>query len=111
MLDSTILIQNNTNIDFINNTAEHVRGAIFFAETPLAFKTKSSDHFFYQLPDVSKTSDVFTLNISPNFYNNTSENGGDDIYGAPLIDLCSISQGNNVWSDRVATKLFNFDSF
>ena len=107
LLDSTILIQNNTNISFINNSATNVGGAIFIHELPFVFKTKSIDQCFYQLPDVRNISDLSTLISSLNFYNNTSENGGDDIYGASLIDWCSVTDGSEVRS-KGATKLFHF---
>ena len=107
LLHSTILIQNNTNIDFINNSATDVGGAIFVRGLTLAYRTKSVVQCFYQLPDVRNISDLYTLNSSLNFNNNTSGNGGVNIYGAPLIDWCSVADGQKVRS-KYAIKLFNF---
>ena len=107
LLHSTVVIENNTNINFINNKAEHVGGAIFIRELPLALRTESNDECFYQLPEVKMLSDLYTLISGLNFYNNTSENGGEDIYGASLNDRCSISSGSGVKSVSV-TNLFHF---
>ena len=107
LLHSTVVIENNTNVDFINNRVEHVGGAIFILELPLAFKIKPTGQCFYQLPEVRMMSDVSSITSGITFYNNTSANGGDDIFGAALNDRCSISDGTGVKSVSI-TKLFHF---
>ena len=82
-LNSHIILSNNSNIVFENNTAVHAGGAVFVTTT------SNDDHCFFELqyrqpPDCDY--DQFrTYNISISFINNTAKTGGGDaIYGASL---------------------------
>ena len=108
---SRIIITGNTQIDFIENQAEKVGGAIYIQglPEPLSIET-DSQKCFYQLPSVHNVGVLATLNSTLNFYNNTAGGGGEDIYGASLKLPCYISD-ERVTSHNVArANVFLFHS-
>jgi len=88
--DSYMSIQNNTEILFTGNYAQHVGGAIFvkscekFVEPSL----KSIRECFFQLPYVENVfltkTNLQLLDINISFVNNKAQDGGDAIYGEKL---------------------------
>jgi len=83
-------VSNNTHINFINNHAEHVGGAIFvqdeIADNSYAFKC----FFQFALNNQIVLNDLKIPNISLAFANNTARDGGDAIYGGKL-NQCEVT--------------------
>ena len=85
--ESVVYISNNTNVTFLNNTAENVGGAIF-VRNPLPHSC------FLQFLAINTSSQCSGCNCSlPHsniyFINNTAKEGGDTIFGAYLYG-CSL---------------------
>ena len=81
--ESAVYISNNTNVTFLNNTAENVGGAVF-VRNPLPYVTHSC---FLQFLAMNTSSQCSGCNCALphsniNFINNTAKEGGDTIYGA-----------------------------
>ena len=80
---SYVYISNNTNVTFLNNTAENVGGAIF-VRNPLPYVTHSC---FLQFLAINTSPQCSGCNCALpqsniNFINNTAKEGGNTIYGA-----------------------------
>ena len=111
LLHSRIIILENTQIDFTGNHAERVGGAIFVKGLPKVLTIEATERCFYQLPSVHNDKSLAALNSTINFYNNTAEIGGEDIYGAPLKHSCYVSEERKVKSYKVAAaNVFRFYS-
>ena len=109
LLHSSIIIPDNTQIDFIKNHAERVGGAIYVQGLSKLLNIKPKKSCFYQLPSAHDpiARNLARINIYLRFLNNTSNNGGENIYGAPLQDPCYVS--DRVQSYRIAkTNIFRF---
>ena len=111
LLQSRIIIPSNSQIDFIENHADRVAGAIFVKGLPKVLTIEATERCFYQLPSVQNVKDLAALNSTLNFYNNTAEIGGEDIYGAPLKHPCYVSEKRGIQSHKVAkANVFRFHS-
>jgi len=75
--DSYMVLNNNTYIVFQDNSATHVGGAIYVDELSHLKSILCFIHF-------SEAKSLRYQNITINFINNTSVEGGDDLYGAML---------------------------
>ena len=90
--ESYVSIANNTNVTFLNNTAENVGGAIF-VRNPLPYVTHSC---FLQFLAMNTSSQCSGCNCALpqsniNFINNTAKEGGNTIYGASMYAYgCSL---------------------
>ena len=90
--ESAVYMSNNTDVTFLNNTAENVGGAIF-VRNPLPYVTHSC---FLQFLAVNTSSQCTGCNCSLpqsniNFINNTAKEGGNTIYGeSAYADGCSL---------------------
>ena len=85
--ESAVYIANNTDVTFLNNTAENVGGAIF-VRNPLPYIRHSC---FLQFLAINTSSQCSGCNCSLpqsniNFINNTAKEGGTAIYGASVFD-------------------------
>ena len=85
--ESYVSIANNTNVTFLNNTAENVGGAIF-VRNPLPYARHSC---FLQFLAINTSSQCSGCNCSLphsniNFINNTAKEGGDTLYGASVFN-------------------------
>ena len=85
--ESVVYIANNTDVTFLNNTAENVGGAVF-VRNPLPYVTHSC---FLQFLAINTSSQCSGCNCSLpqsniNFINNTAKEGGNAIYGASVFD-------------------------
>ena len=83
--ESAIYIANNTDVTFLNNTAENVGGSIF-VHNPLPYVTHSC---FLQFLAINTSSQCSGCNCSLpqsniNFINNKAKEGGNTIYGASM---------------------------
>ena len=88
--ESVVYISNNTNVTFINNTAENVGGAIF-VRNPLPYVTHSC---FLQFLAINTSPQCSGCNcalpqFNINFISNTAKEGGNTIFGAYLYG-CSL---------------------
>ena len=111
LLHSRIIIPSNSQIDFTGNHAERVGGAIFVRGLQKSLTIEATERCFYELPSVQNVEDLAALNSTLNFYNNTADIGGEDIYGAPLKHPCYVSEKRNVHSHKVAkANVFRFHS-
>lgn len=95
-------ITNNTVILAQNNTATEVGGALYVETLPHPFRFPYN--CFYQLLDIPQFSD--DVNVELISVNNSANNGGEGLYGAPLRSLCRVG---NLPSYQVYNKLFSFD--
>ena len=85
--ESAVYIANNTNVTFLNNSAEDVGGAVF-VRNPLPYIEHSC---FLQFLAINTSSQCSGCNcslpqISIKFINNTAKEGGNAIYGASVFD-------------------------
>ena len=113
LLHSRIIIPDNTQIDFMENHAERVGGAIYVRGLPKSFNIETTERCFYQLPSARNNSEecLAKINSSLNFFNNSANNGGEDIYGAPLKHSCYVSVTEKVKGYEIAkTNIFRFYS-
>ena len=88
--ESAVYISNNTNVTFINNTAENVGGAIF-VRNPLPYVTHSCFLQFLAMNTSSQCSECNCAlpQFNINFISNTAKEGGNTIFGAYLYG-CSL---------------------
>ena len=75
LIESIIYMEENCSVNFINNHAEDVGGAIFI---------DSNDDCFY----VVTWNNYYTRSCRIHFNNNTARNGGDHIYGTSFMGKC-----------------------
>ena len=85
--ESYVYIAYNTDVSFLNNTAENVGGAVF-VRNPLPYVTHSC---FLQFLAINTSSQCSGCNCSLpqsnlNFINNTAKEGGNAIYGASVFN-------------------------
>ena len=80
---SRIIILENANITFQNNSALEFGGAVFVDNADLYVSSEGYDSFcFYRIEQVDS-------NYSLNFKGNIADKGGDHIYGASLKSSCT----------------------
>ena len=84
LYSSTLNIQRNASVDFVNNVAREMGGAIY---VPIANNPYVSD-CFYQLLDYSNSSEAYRLQ----FLGNMARGGGDHIYGANMYSNCRVAK-------------------
>ncbi len=112
--NTTMWLDNGTNIRFINNTASEVGGAIWItSELPLSVYAAQTNYppCFYQLTsDLAEPLDKQTLPVSITFSGNKARTGGDDIYGAALQSNCKMTPNRQIRSYMVQNKIFQFDT-
>ena len=83
LYSSTLNIARNTSVDFFNNSAREVGGAIYVAMTTNPYDTRC----FYQLLNYDNSSKEYSLR----FEKNKAGKGGDHIYGANMQSICSVA--------------------
>ena len=83
LYSSTLNIARNTSVDFFNNSAREVGGAIYVAMTTNPYDTQC----FYQLLNYDNSSKEYSLR----FEKNKAGKGGDHIYGANMQSICSVA--------------------
>ena len=85
--ESAVYIANNTDVTFLNNTAESMGGAVL-VRNPLPYVTHSCFLQFLAINTSSQCSrcNCFLPQISIKFINNTAKEGGNEIYGASVFD-------------------------
>ena len=85
--ESAVYIANNTDVTFLNNTAENVGGAVF-VRNPLPYATHSCFLQFLAINTSSQCSgcNCSLLQSNVNFINNTAKEGGNAIYGASTFN-------------------------
>ena len=90
----------NTNILFINNTAERVGGSIFVEQSVISNWYLEFNCFFDAILGVSFEQIKHSLvNVTLGFNNNTAAKGGMEIYGAsPKTNECPVSLDDGIWS-------------
>ena len=105
---STLYIDKNANVSFINNRAINVGGAIFVDSGALTILSYS---YFPHLPCFYQILHPFESNYSfeLSFTNNSAESGGNDIYGTSLKGNCQESR--NCSLDFDAYKQFRFNTY
>ena len=103
---STLYIDRNANVSFINNRAANVGGAIFVDSGSIMRPDSDFTRFpcFYQILHPFDSNYSFELS----FTNNSARSGGNDIYGASLKSNCQESK--NSLFDFDAFKLFRFNT-
>ena len=86
--NSHVILSNNSNIVFDNNSASHVGGAVVVEH----YLSEQILRCFFVFQTCDCDCDQFpTLNISITFINNTANTGGDAIYGASLY-ICEATE-------------------
>ena len=81
---STMYLMENTTIDFIDNHADYVGGAIFIDDQYLWESVGRRIFCFYQVVIASR-SEIKDIHIE--IQSNTANYSGEDIYGG-LVDIC-----------------------
>jgi predicted outer membrane repeat protein len=93
LYSSTITIANGTNISFISNSVRDTGGAIhvepFMGRNGILAQPFVRRSCFYQLLDCASGGEY-----SISFLNNSAPIGGNDIYGASLMDNCYVDGGD-----------------
>ena len=119
LIYSNVYFANNSNITFRNNSAKEFGGAIYVVSKRYAEQTSFRDlivsteeHSLGQIKETpcfyqfyaSTRKDFETLQIQVSFINNTAMLGGEEIYGAPLNNICtnldgqfSINESQNIF--------------
>ena len=80
LYSSTLNVDSNTTVNFINNTATDTGGAIYVTNDKNRFAYPEYVPCFYQLLDYGADSNWYNIR----FENNTARNGGDHIYGESM---------------------------
>ena len=88
---TTMRLDKNVNLQFIDNHATETGGAIFVSNFELLIHGYVPE-CFYQLMNF----DDRDYNLHVQFVNNSATNGGDHIYGASLLSDCSAGFSNSV---------------
>ena len=106
---STLYIDKNANVSFINNRAISVGGAIFVDSGALTILSYS---YFPHLPCFYQILHPFESNYSfeLTFTNNSAGLGGNDIYGTPLKGNCQESRNSPFYFDAYKQFRFNTNS-
>ena len=104
MSRSTIWLEKNTQVSFINNTATQIGGAISISEQ-IINSAQLRKQCFYQLNfDTRKA----RINTSITFSDNLAQIGGDNIYGAALQDDCIVNSKEKNY--EVQESIFQFQT-
>ena len=109
LLYSRMYLHNDSSIVFFDNSASDVGGGIYVEESN-PFIPTTSTYCFYTFPEVTSPNDLYHLNISLIFANNSATNGGSAIYGASVKDYCLASHNANIYSGYIYMFFFQFDS-
>ena len=112
--ESYVYIANNTNVIFLNNTAENVGGAVFVRSflpvTPLTFPSS-----FLQFHAINTFSHCFQCGcrfpqFNIYFINNTAKEGGNTLYGVHVyVSQLHISGMSCYFSDLLNSRHFYFE--
>ena len=104
---STLYIDRNANVSFINNRAANVGGAIFIDSGSIMRPDSDFTRFpcFYQILHPFDSNYSFELS----FTNNSARSGGNDIYGASLRGNCQESINSSF--DSNAYKQFHYNTY
>ena len=110
--ESAVYIANNTNVIFLNNTAENVGGAVFVRSflTPLTFPSS-----FLQFHAINTFSHCFQCGcrlpqFNIYFINNTAKEGGNTLYGVHVyVSQLHISDMSCYFSDLLNSRHFYFE--
>lgn len=107
MSRSTIWLDKNTQVSFVNNSATQIGGAISISEQ-IINSGQLRKQCFYQLK--FDTQSIRQSNVSINFSYNQAKVAGDNIYGAALQDDCivDISHTNRQKNYQVQNTIFQF---
>ena len=111
LYSSTIAIANGTSINFIGNFVRDTGGAIhvepFMGRNGILARPIIKRPCFYQLLDCASGGEY-----SINFVNNSAPIGGNDIYGASLMDNCFVDDDDDsgYCTSSHAIKFFHFNS-
>ena len=100
---ATLFLQNNTFIEFVSNYASDTGGGIYYP----SIKEAKDAFCFYQIP-IEIPRKVTTLNIEVAFGNNSAGNGGDDIFGVAINDVCYVNKASTISSSSVYLDIFTF---
>ena len=109
LYSSTITIANSTRIDFIHNSVQDTGGAIhvepYMGRNGILAHLFIRRSCFYQLLDCASGGEY-----SINFVNNSAPTGGNDIYGASLMDDCFVDDDDSGYCMSFhAVNFFHFD--
>ena len=100
---ATLFLQNNTLIEFINNYVTDTGGGIYYP----SIKEAKDAFCFYQIP-TEIPQETTTLNIKLVFGNNSVLNGGNDIFGVAINDVCYVNEAATISSSSVYRDIFTF---
>ena len=107
LIFSKMFLSNNTMIEFQNNTAYDVGGSIYVEQFTPSLIDISNYQCFYQLTFMDAHPAKY---VTLSFVNNTAQNGGSNIYGASLNDVCTITPERVFLSYMLKNELFKFDN-
>ena len=105
LINSVIIFSNGSRTVFRSNKALNVGGAIFLSHNTVHLKlysggTRATKCFF----------ELGGLDVSLNFQNNSAINGGDDLYGTYLYQICFASNDIKLTLNYLRTLFKTFNS-
>ncbi|XP_064405272.1 uncharacterized protein LOC135350422 isoform X1 [Halichondria panicea] len=110
LIDTTMWLDNGTHINFTNNYAREVGGAIWIKEDtrqPILFNMRTNHYCFYQLTfDLQEPWENQWIPVSITFENNSALAGGDNIFGGSLQSNCKMTPNKQISSFEIASNLF-----
>ena len=105
LISSYLYFNPNSIMSFISNEALDVGGAIYISKLSLLNQLLSDysqfslpvSSCFFQIHDLADKNELFTTNISLNFFNNSAGNGGEVVYGTYLATAdCIVSNSHEI---------------
>ena len=104
LIESFVYVNGHCSVQFSNNSAEDVGGAVFIENDSKCFYAMET-----ALTDDSQMQS--NRNCTIHFCNNTARNGGDHIYGTSFLSTCQSTASNysSLGSRLTWQKLFTFE--